>query len=443
MLMQDAARVACVSRAFAHSWRCHPNLILSEESLGLNKNTCEEEGKRRNFTSTVDDIMKHHSGNGVKKLKVHVSSVHNKDSCHLDHLDSWLQHAVKPGIEELTITLPSMNGSYNFPCELLSGGTADSLRYLYLASCIFHHTFKIGCLGSLTRLQLYMVHIKDNELSCLLSNSLALEQLELRHCSTIKCLKIPCLQQFSYLGVTFCTKLQVIESKAPNLSSFRFGGGLHVQLALGETLQIKKLDIICNGAAFYALTELPSSMSNLEGLNIYSHSEMVNAPMVPGNFCNLRFLSIALGGVAYDYLSLASFFYASPCLETFSLNVIMPAHVELPSVFADPSGLRRMPQHRHKNLRRVQIYNFSSGKSLVELICHIVESTLSLECLTLDTTQGLPRCSVNKSGRCCMLRPGAVVEAQKALLAVQRYIKWKVPSTVEFIVLEPCCQCHA
>ena len=100
-------------------------------------------------------------------------------------------------------------------------------------------------------------------------------------------------------------------------------------------------------------------MSNLESLNIYSHSEvyalellcnyilrfaivlllnitelelfwqMVNAPMVPGNFCNLRFLSIALGGVAYDYLSLASFFYASPCLETFSLNVITAHPVKI------------------------------------------------------------------------------------------------------------------
>lgn len=121
----------------------------------------------------------------------------------------------------------------------------------------------------------------------------------------------------------------------------------------------------------------------------------------------------------------------------------MPAYVELPSVFADSSGLRMMmPQYRHKNLRRMQINNFSSGKSLVELACYIIESTLSLECLTLDTTQGLPRCCVNKSGKCGMLRPGAVVEAQKALLAVERYIKGKVPSTIEFTVLEPCLQCH-
>lgn len=29
--------------------------------------------------------------------------------------------AVKPGIEELIISLPSMSGDYNFQCELLSG----------------------------------------------------------------------------------------------------------------------------------------------------------------------------------------------------------------------------------------------------------------------------------------------------------------------------------
>lgn len=57
--------------------------------------------------------------------------------------------------------------------------------------------------------------------------------------------------------------------------------------------------------------------------------QMVNTPMVRGKFGNLRFLSIALGGVAYDFLSLASIFYASPCLETFSLNVITAHPVKI------------------------------------------------------------------------------------------------------------------
>lgn len=103
-----------------------------------------------------------------------------------------------------------------------------------------------------------------------------------------------------------------------------------------------------------------------------------------------------------------------------------------------------MPEHRHDKLKCVKILNFSSAKSLVELTCHIVESATSLECLTLDTTSGFPsRCSVDKLGKCLLLRREVPVEAHRALEAVKTFIRLKVPSKVEFNVLEPCSRCHA
>uniref|UniRef100_A0A0E0DV01 At1g61320/AtMIF1 LRR domain-containing protein n=1 Tax=Oryza meridionalis TaxID=40149 RepID=A0A0E0DV01_9ORYZ len=408
MSMRDAARVACVSRPFARSWRCLPNLNFSEESLGINKYTCRTDEKMRDFTSKIDWIMKNHSGIGVKKLKVQVGAVYR--------------------IEELIVNLSSVNANYNFPCELLSGGTGDSLRYIYLASCNFHPKVRIGHLKSLTRIQLCMVNITENGLSSLLSISLGLERLELRHCSTINSLKIPCLQRLSYLEVMTCDRLRVIESKAPNLSSFRFEGDLRVQVSLGETVQIKQIYRLCNDAAFYARTELPSSMPNLEMLLIHSDTEMVNTPMLPSKFYHLKYLNIALGGQTYDFLSLVSFFDASPFLETFILNALRERK-ERASVF--------------DKLKCVKILNFSCAKSLVELTCHIVESATSLECLTLDTTSGFPRCSVDKLDKCLLLRREVLVEAHRALEAVKAFIKLKVPSKVEFNVLEPCSRCHA
>uniref|UniRef100_I1PYA5 At1g61320/AtMIF1 LRR domain-containing protein n=1 Tax=Oryza glaberrima TaxID=4538 RepID=I1PYA5_ORYGL len=189
--------------------------------------------------------------------------------------------------------------------ELLSGGSGDSLWYIYLACCNFHPKVRIGHLKCLTRIQLCMVNITENGLSSLLFISLGLERLELRHCSTIKSLKIPCLQRLSYLEVMTCDGLRVIESKAPNLSSFRFAGDLRVQVSLGETVQIKQIYRLCNDAAFYARTELPSSMPNLERLLIHSDTEMVNTQMLPSKFYHLKYLNIALGGGTYDYLSLA------------------------------------------------------------------------------------------------------------------------------------------
>jgi hypothetical protein len=163
---------------------------------------------------------------------------------------------------------------YNFPCSLLSVEILESLRNLHLVGCCFHPTIGLGSLRNLRRIQLCNVSITESKLECLLSNSLSLEQLVLRRCSGIICLKIPCLQRLSYLEVNTCLGLEVLESKAPNLSSVRIAGDLHVQLPLLETSRIIKYFRSCHGAAFYARTELPSSMPNLETLSIVSETEV-------------------------------------------------------------------------------------------------------------------------------------------------------------------------
>uniref|UniRef100_A0A0D9YJZ2 Uncharacterized protein n=1 Tax=Oryza glumipatula TaxID=40148 RepID=A0A0D9YJZ2_9ORYZ len=70
MPLRDAARAACVSRAFLCNWRCHPNLIFTEETLSLEQDARRKGGKARAFASKVDHILKNHSGIGVKRLKL-------------------------------------------------------------------------------------------------------------------------------------------------------------------------------------------------------------------------------------------------------------------------------------------------------------------------------------------------------------------------------------
>ncbi|RLN29869.1 hypothetical protein C2845_PM05G07370 [Panicum miliaceum] len=217
---------------------------------------------------------------------------------------------------------------------------------------------------------------------------------------------------------------------------------LNVQLSLLGTSRIKKYERFCSGTVLYARTEVPSSMPNLETLTISSEAETVNTPMAPSKFLHLKFLTILLGGQTYDVFSLVSFLCASPSLETFILNVRLEL-MERISLVEDPSNLRKMSEYSHNKLKHVQMINFSSVKTLVELTCHILDSSTSLECLILDTTHSAPRCSVNKLGKCLPLRRDALVEAHRALLAIQTYIKPKVPSTVELNVLEPCSRCHA
>jgi hypothetical protein len=61
-------------------------------------------------------------------------------------------------------------------------------------------------------------------------------------------------------------------------------------------------------------------------INLYIFMQMISTPMLPRKFLHLKYLHISLIGdeaisPAYDYLSLVSFLEASPCLETFILEI--------------------------------------------------------------------------------------------------------------------------
>ncbi|CAN6310494.1 unnamed protein product [Urochloa humidicola] len=442
--MRDAARAACVSCAFLRSWRCHPNLTFSSTILGMNKKAYEN-GVARDFSNKVDQILRNHSGIGVKKLKIHMNEDYNaKGSC---YLNSWLQIAVTPGIEELAVTLP-MQTKYDFPCSLLSNGSGDSIRNLHLVGCALRPTAELPWLKSLTKVRLLDVCFTGDGLGSLLCNSLALKQLKIRYCDMIVCLKIPCmLQRLRYLEVIGCYRLQVIDSKAPNISSFCYEGDSTVQLSLGETLQMKNIHIIFSGAVHYARVELPTSMPNLKIATIRSNREMTNAPMLHSKFLHLKKLSIDLNAgtfsPTYDYFSLVSFLDACPSLETLTLDVSQ-TKMEHVSIFTDSSDLRKVEGQQHHKMKRVNILGFTSARSLIELTCHFVESITSLERLTLQAHQSSFRCSVPiyKTNECSPLPIDILVEAERALLAIRKYIEPKVPSMVKLRVVEPCRRCH-
>ncbi|KAL5201514.1 hypothetical protein ABZP36_035868 [Zizania latifolia] len=434
--MRDAARAASVSSAFLNSWRHHPTLTFSIGTFGV----VESE---TSFIKKIDHIMNRHSGIGVKALTITFNGrFRSKDH---SYLDSWLQIAVTPWIEELMLMLSPCN--YNFPCSLLSGGNGSSIRLLHLCYGAFRPTAELGCFGSLTRLHLSDVRITGDELGCLLSTSFSLERLELCFCREIKHLKIPSvLQKLSYLEVFECPRLRVIESKAPNLHSLCIfaRGSRHVQLSFGEPSLLKNLWMGFPIALCHDSVELATIFRNLESLTIDACGKKVITPMVSSKFLHLKCLNITITArtlfLSYDYLSLVSFLDASPSLRTFILNV-SENHPEDDSIFKD-SHLRQRSEQHHDNLRNVKIIGFRSAKSLVELTCHFLENT-SVERLTLDITCISFTCSTSKTGRCDPMEEDALVEAPKALLAIRTYIEGKVPSTVKLNVVEPCSRCHA
>uniref|UniRef100_A0A0E0CXA6 At1g61320/AtMIF1 LRR domain-containing protein n=1 Tax=Oryza meridionalis TaxID=40149 RepID=A0A0E0CXA6_9ORYZ len=192
------------------------------------------------------------------------------------------------------------------------------------------------------------------------------------------------------LGIKYCDKINCLKIPCvlERLSS------LEVQFSIGEPLQMKNLQVIFPNSISFGRVELPFSMPNLETLNISSRCEILQKGK---HDLTLR----------------------------------------------DPIYPRQMSERQHVSLNNVKINGFSSTKSLVELTCHILQNTTSLECLTLDTTRIEFRCSDSSVDVCLPSDRDAIKGAHKALLAIRTYIEGKVPATVKFIVLEPCRRCYA
>ncbi|KAJ1273206.1 hypothetical protein BS78_06G261500 [Paspalum vaginatum] len=189
MPLRDSARSACVSCLFLSSWRCYPKLTFTEEALGLKQKEGQKSDIAMDFSSRVDQILKNHFGTGVKTLKLVIPGNCNANTC---CLNSWLQNAITPGIEEVTLSLHSnYSEEYNFPCSIFHNGCGNSIRCFRLKNCAFRPMVGFDCLRSLRELDLHEVRITGDELGCLISNSFALEELKLASCNELICLKIP------------------------------------------------------------------------------------------------------------------------------------------------------------------------------------------------------------------------------------------------------------
>ncbi|WVZ99656.1 hypothetical protein U9M48_044919 [Paspalum notatum var. saurae] len=359
-------------------------------------------------------------------------------------VNSWLEIAVTPQLQELTLLLHSYKVEYSFSCSLLSKGRGNSIRHLSLDCCAFNITVGLDCLKTLTSLRLHYVHITRDKLRCLLSSFVALEKLELSNCRAIVCLMIPCLlQRLSSLGDG--VQLTLGESPLQLKDVVRL---YRVQLTLGEsTLQLKDLGLVMDCPIPFAFAKLPSLVPNLETLYLNSTFNVSNTPMVSERFLHLKHLSISLTGEAfpshYDCFCTASFLQAATSLETLVVLTLTQIRAE-----SDPSvGVSWAPRRTagtcHNNLKSVEIIGFYAVKSLVELTCYILESATSLERLTLDPTWGWAVGVLWLVDRCIPWSIHMIRPSQNALLVIGACIEEKVPPSVKFNFIGHCSLCHS
>jgi hypothetical protein len=224
------------------------------------------------FITTINHVLEKHSGivkTLTLELEVFTKYWHPQ-------LDSLLEIAMRPGIEEITLNIALLaDATYNFPCWLLSDGIRNSIRCLKLHGCVFRPTVKLDPFRSLAIMRFFRVCITGHMLECLFSNSLALERLELHCCDELDGLKIPCqLQRLSYLRVVVCSRLYVIEIKAPNLGVFNLESENVIKLSFGVSVKLKQLCMSSPYLASYSRLKFLSNVPDLEHLNLTAFCEV-------------------------------------------------------------------------------------------------------------------------------------------------------------------------
>ncbi|CAN6222075.1 unnamed protein product [Urochloa humidicola] len=485
MPMQDAARAACVSRAFLRSWQSYPKLNFNMFTLGMFERdrplfdpiedepaiieeqmrtgvitTYEEYYKKnspliREFSAIVNHIMHNHTGTGIKTFRLEPPHYHYIDPAVLDR---WFQAVMVPGITEFELHLNMGDDGlgYNFPCSLLSSNKGCStLTSFTISGCSLHSLDKVGCLTSLRRVLLLRMRVTGKELSCFLSSSPALEELRLSYCSDMVCLEIPCLlSRLRLLYVQNCNSLKMIGCDAPKLKTFAYVGLPTVHICLGDSSPLVREMMMSStddsGMLRYATTKLPSIAPNVRKLFLSSCFEIATDDTLIkklNKFRRLKYLQIQLDTPShcpdYDFYSLVSFLNACPVLVSFVLRLEMrdadDAIPEYPhGVYSQGKRRHLTGKSHHSKLKNVLISGFRPAKGLLKLTRHILANAASLKRLILDTAYG---CKVGPCP-CLPLTPKALMEARNAVDVIRRYVEGEVPSSVGFEVIEPCIKCH-
>ena len=330
--MQDAARAGCASRQLLQSWRHYPELEFSAKTLSLHgHHTCVRGQVAKDIIRRIDAALQNRTGICVKRLRFELQFLRNVRA---DTVNRWLDAAATLGIDELTLDPPLVDGKpqYRFPCELFIEEKGCSIQSLCLSACSFSPEHGSRSFGSLRRVDFSWVRITAEESWLFLSNSPALERLQLEYCHEIACLRIPStLQQLKSLLVRHCKVLQSVETDAPNLSIFDYHGPI-IQFSLEEALQLKDVNMSiypCFNLFDFVIKELPNLGPNLETLSLMSADEIgFTYPLkieLREKFIHLKHLELTIVGPWTSFRSefhfLVTFLNASPELETFTLHV--------------------------------------------------------------------------------------------------------------------------
>ncbi|KAJ1287711.1 hypothetical protein BS78_02G031800 [Paspalum vaginatum] len=236
MTIREAASTDCLSTRWRHLWKNVNSVTLDKHNLGMkaiaNQNDHENSDpwnlEATRFVHKVNGVLRHHSGNGIKKFEVKFPL----SSTHASELDCWAAFAAASSAEHIKFVLDykhvmqvtQQSEPYNFPLKEFADARDCQLRALYLSMCSLETVpAKLSGFSYLESLSLHHVSIVDAVFLYVVSSCHALRQLCLKNCSQliharISNSKLVCME------VLGCKSLISINILAEKLEHFSYMG---------------------------------------------------------------------------------------------------------------------------------------------------------------------------------------------------------------------------
>ncbi|KAJ1287707.1 hypothetical protein BS78_02G031700 [Paspalum vaginatum] len=233
MTIWEAALTDCLSTRWRHLWKKVNSVTLDKHSFGMQaiENAIDHENsdlwnlEATRFVHKVNGVLRHHSGNGIKKFKVNFPL----SATHASELDCWVAFAAASSAEHITFCLNGMGVTqqsepYNFPLKEFADVRDRHLHVLSLSTCSLETApANLSGFSYLEFLLLHSVSIVDAVFLYVVSSCHALRKLSLRNCDQLFHVRIYS-SKLVKMEVLTCKSMIGININAEKLEKFSYMG---------------------------------------------------------------------------------------------------------------------------------------------------------------------------------------------------------------------------